>query len=199
MVGDLRICCVGDSYVAGVGDPECRGWTGRLAVEAAAAGLAPTVYNLGVRRQTSVDVLRRFLPECEQRLPASRSAGVVLAVGANDATHENGGPRVLPEVTVEALTVMLGEAAARGWRTLVVGPPPLADPAHTARTADLDRRFAELCAAQAVPYVGIHESLCANPTWTREVAAGDGAHPGAAGYEALAELVRPRWRRWLSY
>jgi acyl-CoA thioesterase I len=31
-----------------------------------------------------------------------------------------------------------------------------------------------------------------------EVAAGDGAHPGAAGYADIADLVRPHWLRWLT-
>jgi hypothetical protein len=32
----------------------------------------------------------------------------------------------------------------------------------------------------------------------REVRAGDGAHPGASGYDELAALVAPQWRDWLS-
>ena len=32
----------------------------------------------------------------------------------------------------------------------------------------------------------------------REVAAGDGAHPAAAGCALLADLVRPAWSGWLS-
>lgn len=39
------VCFVGDSFVAGFGDPEHRGWVGRVA-----AGSAATVYNLGIRR-----------------------------------------------------------------------------------------------------------------------------------------------------
>ncbi|WP_281179812.1 hypothetical protein [Nocardia grenadensis] len=30
MSGDQRICFVGDSFVAGVGDPQALGWTERL-------------------------------------------------------------------------------------------------------------------------------------------------------------------------
>src|SRR5690606_27298725 len=61
---DLRICFVGDSFVAGVGDPEALGWSGRLTVDAHAAGVAPTAYNLGVRRQTSTDIAGRWQAEC---------------------------------------------------------------------------------------------------------------------------------------
>jgi acyl-CoA thioesterase-1 len=40
-------------------------------------------------------------------------------------------------------------------------------------------------------------ALLGHATWMREVAAGDGAHPAAAGYDAFAGLVRPRWQAWL--
>jgi hypothetical protein len=33
--------------------------------------------------------------------------------------------------------------------------------------------------------------------WTDEVAAGDGSHPGAAGYCLLTDLVAPTWLEWL--
>lgn len=37
-----------------------------------------------------------------------------------------------------------------------------------------------------------------NALWRREVRDGDGAHPGAAGYDALAALIMPHWWEWLS-
>ncbi|MET8652806.1 GDSL-type esterase/lipase family protein [Nocardia aurea] len=198
MLGDLRICCVGDSFVAGVGDPRCLGWVGRLGASAHADGFAPTLYNLGVRRQTSVDIAERWLGECEQRLPSGTDAAVVLSFGVNDTSWEDGGPRVDPARSAESLARMLREAGARGWRVLAVAPPPVADPDHNARSAALDEIFAEICASTAVPYVRIHHALRASPVWMREVRAGDGAHPGAGGYDILAELIEPQWREWLS-
>lgn len=35
---DLRVCLVGDSFVAGVGDPDHLGWVGRVAVRSHGAG-----------------------------------------------------------------------------------------------------------------------------------------------------------------
>ncbi|MET8875781.1 hypothetical protein [Nocardia sp. NPDC004604] len=34
--------------------------------------------------------------------------------------------------------------------------------------------------------------------WMREVRAGDGAHPGAAGYDELAAIIGSHWREWLA-
>jgi lysophospholipase L1-like esterase len=49
-----------------------------------------------------------------------------------------------------------------------------------------------------VPFVSVIESLLAQPVWIEQVAAGDGAHPGAEGYDALARLVLAGgWLDWL--
>ncbi|MEV6277125.1 GDSL-type esterase/lipase family protein [Nocardia sp. NPDC051832] len=198
MSADVRVCFVGDSFVAGVGDPLLLGWAGRLGQRAVDDGVALTAYNLGVRRQTSADVLNRFASECEQRLLPGTDARVVVSFGVNDTTYENGGPRVDPEGSAANLTELLGQAAERGWQVLMVAPPPISEAEQNARTAELDERFAEICAAAAVPYVQVHQALLGSAVWMREVREGDGAHPGAAGYEVLAALVLPRWQEWLS-
>ncbi|MBF6334861.1 G-D-S-L family lipolytic protein [Nocardia abscessus] len=198
MSRDLRVCFVGDSFVAGVGDPRGLGWAGRLTSAAYARGVPSTAYNLGVRRQTSAEILARFRAECSPRLPEGVDARVVLSFGVNDAMHENGGPRVGPEESLANLSELLAQAVERNWRVLLVAPPPIADAEHNARTAALDERFARVCAAADVPYVRVHQPLRGNPVWCAEVRAGDGAHPGAAGYDEMAALIAPDWHAWLS-
>ncbi|MGY1772812.1 GDSL-type esterase/lipase family protein [Blastococcus sp. SYSU D00813] len=198
MTRDLRVCFVGDSFTAGVGDPEHLGWTGRLAAATERGGLSLTRYVLGVRRQTSAEIAARWLAECTPRLTGDWEARVVLSSGVNDTTHEDGVPRLRPDRSVAALREVLAGAAAAGWPVLVVGPPAVADAGHVERTAALDERFAAACAGHGVPYVSVVRALAADPAWTREVAAGDGAHPGAAGYARLADLVRPHWDTWLA-
>ncbi|WP_174185123.1 GDSL-type esterase/lipase family protein [Nocardia barduliensis] len=198
MSRDLRVCFVGDSFVAGVGDPRCLGWAGRLASAAYARGVPLTAYNLGVRRQTSAEILARFLAECSPRLPEGVDARVVLSFGVNDAVYENGGPRVAPEESAANLGELLARAADRGWRVLLVAPPPVADDVHNARIAALDERFARICAAANVPYVPVHQPLHGNPVWSAEVRAGDRAHPGTRGYDEITALIAPQWHAWLS-
>ena len=55
-------------------------------------------------------------------------------------------------------------------------------------------------AAAGAPYIDVFARLLAEPVWAEEVAAGDGAHPGAAGYAALARIVasEPDWDRFLA-
>lgn len=193
--GDRRVCFVGDSFVAGTGDPDHLGWTGRLAVRSAQAGWPVTAYNLGVRRDTSRDVLGRWEAECRHRLPRDCDGRVLLSVGTNDTALEGGGPRVAPGESAAGLEGLVRDIAGR-WPLLVVGPPPVADVEHTGRTAALDAHLGSTCARLGIPFVPVLAPLRGDPDWLREVAVGDGAHPGAAGYATLAALVWPRWQRW---
>ena len=72
---DRRVFFVGDSFVAGVGDPEHRGWVGRLSERAQRAGAPITAYNLGVRRDTSDDICRRWMDEVAVRRGRVRRSG----------------------------------------------------------------------------------------------------------------------------
>ena len=92
--GDHRICFVGDSFVQGTCDPEARGWVGRVSAAARQAGFDVTAYHLGVRRDTSREVLARWEAECAARFRADCTKYVVFSFGANDMTHEYGALRV---------------------------------------------------------------------------------------------------------
>jgi lysophospholipase L1-like esterase len=196
---DRRVLFFGDSIVAGVGDPDGRGWVGRVVAASWDAGLPLTPYPLGVRRQTSVEVAERWLAEARPRLLEGADCRVVFAVGVNDATVEDGAERVAPDTSVATLARMLDEAAQLGLAAFVVGPSPVADPEHSARLAILSEHFREVCATRAIAFCGVLEPLVATGVWLEEAAAGDGAHPAAVGYEALARLVLAGgWLEWLA-
>lgn len=185
--------------MAGVGDPGALGWTGRLTAHAGAAGLASTAYNLGIRGNTSGDIAGRWLSECVPRLPAGAECRVVFSFGVNDTVLVDGTPRVAAPAAAANLAALLDAARARGWPVLMVGPPPVDDAAHNRRIAELDSRFAEVCAEFGVPYAGSFDLLAEETVWAEEVRAGDGAHPGAAGYAAFAHRLLPAWRAWWGY
>jgi lysophospholipase L1-like esterase len=158
------------------------------------AGIAVTPYNLGVRRETSEQVVARLEAEAAPRLTDEEPCRLVLSFGANDATLEGGRVRVKPDGSVAALRRGLGIARRLGLPALVVGPPPVADPAHAERILALSARLA---AASTAPYVEVAGALVASGPWMAEARAGDGAHPGAAGYAQIAELVRAPFLSWL--
>jgi acyl-CoA thioesterase I len=188
---------VGDSFVAGVGDPQHRGWVGRLAERAHRVGAPITAYNLGVRRDTSDDILRRWADEVAVRRAAGAQERLVVSFGVNDTTDDGRATRVVPEYSVANLHTLLADAAATGLPALMVGPPPVADRVQNRRIAALDEQFAAVCAETGAPYVTVFAPLRDAPVWMDEVAAGDGAHPGAAGYDLLTDLVEPVWQEWL--
>ncbi len=197
MAGDVRVCFVGDSFVAGVGDPEHLGWVGRLSAHSHAGGQPLTGYNLGIRRDTTAGALARLGAECATRLPPDCAGGVVLSVGVNDTTLLGGRPRVAPAYSGANLDMMLRHTRAAGWPTLVVGPPAVDDEWQNDRIAELDGLFADLCRRRGVPYVSVLPDLRRDMIWRREVLSGDGAHPGSAGYHVLTNLVLPTWSAWL--
>jgi lysophospholipase L1-like esterase len=193
---DRRVCFAGDSYVAGVGDPEHRGWVGRVVAGSYRGGRPVTAYNLGVRRDTSEDVRRRLPAETGARWVAGCDNRLVVSFGVNDTTEVDGAVRVPPERSVANLRGIADGVVADGVALLVVGPPPVADPDQNERIAALDELFAE-SAGGAFPYVSVFGALQVEPDWMRAVAIGDGAHPGAEGYRLLAELVMPAWEEWI--
>ncbi|WP_207481281.1 GDSL-type esterase/lipase family protein [Arenibaculum pallidiluteum] len=185
----MRICFIGDSFVNGTGDDACLGWVGRIGAAMRAAGCDVTLYNLGVRRDTSADIALRWRREAEARLPADQDGRLVFSFGANDcAAGDDGAARLPLSVSLANAGAIL--AAARAWRpTLMLGPLPVGDAGTDPRIGILSRELGPLCARLDVPYLAVFDAMRACAPWRDEAAAGDGSHPGAKGYAALAELV----------
>jgi acyl-CoA thioesterase I len=198
MNGDLRICFIGDSFVQGIGDPEYRGWVGRVLT---ATGPGITGFNLGIRRNTSADVLRRCWREVEPRVLRGADNRLVLSFGSNDAVAEDGDVRVSKAQCLDNLATLLTGSRERAIHPLVIGPPPVIDAGaeHLRRTAELADGMAELCDSREIPFVATTWQLAGDPIWTSEAGAGDGAHPGSGGYQRLAELVLDGgWHSWIA-
>jgi lysophospholipase L1-like esterase len=191
-----RLLVFGDSFVAGVGDAECRGWVGRATAAACARGASVIPFALGVPGQTTPEIAARWRAEAEARRHPEAPLRLVFSFGANDsATAEDGGPRVPPARTLSAAEALL--AAARAWApTVVVGPLPILDDAAAdARLAVLCPALGGLCARLGVPYLPVFDTLRHTVAWTAGAAGNDGTHPDAAGYAALAAVV-DGWAPW---
>ncbi|WP_454301368.1 GDSL-type esterase/lipase family protein [Salana multivorans] len=58
--------------------------------------------------------------------------------------------------------------------------------------------FSDVCGRRRVPYVDTYSPLVDHEQWASDLAAGDGVHPGQAGYGLLAWLVLHHdWYDWL--
>jgi acyl-CoA thioesterase-1 len=195
---DRRVLFFGDSLVAGTGDSSGLGWVGRVVAASFAAGVPVTAYNLGVRAETSVQVASRWRQETGPRLLPAADIRIVLSFGANDTTIEGGQERVDSETSRVALQTILDRAAMIGLPVLVVGAAPVDEAEQNGRIHALSLAFGDICAERGLPFVSVIDSLLANRLWMKEVAAGDGAHPGADGYDALARRVlEGGWLDWL--
>jgi acyl-CoA thioesterase I len=191
----MRICFFGDSIVNGTGDPDYLGWVGRICAAARQRGIDVTSYNLGIRRDTSTDILRRWRREADIRLPPEFPRGLVFSFGVNDCILEHGECRVPSAQTISTARTMLGAAAAYA-PTLMIGPAPISDADVNARVQALIPAFRAACQEVGIPFLDVFDRLKSSAAWMREITQGDGAHPGRQGYAELAALVNewPEWR-----
>ena len=187
----MRLLAFGESFVAGVGDPDHLGWVGR----ALAGRRAVTLYNLGVRGATSTRLAVLWRGEAAARLTEEEPCRIVFSFGVNDTWSENGAARVTPAQSLLNARTMLTEAG-RLCAVLLVGPPPIPDVGRQARIEALNENLKLLCARLQVPFIDVYRPLAADGLWVAEAAAYDGAHPGAAGYQRMADLIaaHPAWR-----
>ena len=207
----LRICFVGDSIINGTLDQNGQGWPGRLVAAEIGRGHHITLYNLGVRAETSKDVARRWKGECVPRLPAEHPGAIVLGFGVNDMVEEpETGVRVPVDDSVAVAEKIVTEAS--DFRpTIWVGPssadmgqqpfspgPGISYSFDNARTAELNQGYANLARELEVPYLDLFTPLSQSDRWAAALEAGDGVHPGADGYALIAEIVG-EWRYWRAW
>lgn len=193
MTHDIRICFVGDSFVNGTGDETALGWAGRLCAAAVSKGIPVTYYNLGIRRNTSKDILRRWERECAIRLPDSCDGRVVISCGVNDTVIDEGQLRVrLEESCVNVQEILRG---AKKYKVLMVGPPPVGADDQNARIQTTSFAFSREAKALAVPYIDIFSPLVSDDAYKQEVSNNDGSHPRSYGYSKMAQIIAssPSW------
>lgn len=186
---ERRLLFVGDSWVAGVGDPSGLGWVGRAVHAAYSAGVPLTAYNLGVRSETSVEIAERWRSEALPRLAPRGDNRAVFSFGADDTELQSGRTRVPPGESAQALGACLATAQAMGIAAFVVGPGPVGDGKRLERIQRLAHAFRHVCAEFDVPFVRVDHRLVHSTRWVVETATGDGVHPADGGYAELARLV----------
>src|SRR5688572_27006622 len=106
-----RICFVGDAFTVGAGDETGLGWVGRLAAGEWARGHDITIYNLGIRGNSTREIGPRWRQECARRIPATARGRLVFMFGGNDAKEQVGrGIEVPLAESVDNARRILGEA-----------------------------------------------------------------------------------------
>ena len=191
---DLALVFLGASLVAGVGDPKGQGWVTRVVGRTQHPDLELTAYNLGVRGDTSADLLNRWATEVPRRWVGRTERRVVVSVGTSD---------VLQGVSLARhrlnLANLLDDAARSGVGTFVVGPPPADDPEIDSRLEVLVEAQGDVCSRRGVPFVDCFAPLLGHDQWRTDLATSRVPHhPGQAGYGLIAWLVLHNgWAQWL--
>lgn len=191
---DVGLVFIGDSLVAGLGDPKGQGWVSRVVGRTQHPDVELTAYNLGVRGDTSADTLGRWKVECPPRWAGRAERRLVVATGAEDVARGVSLARHRLN-----LANILDDAASGGIGTFVVGPTPSADEARNARIETLVEAQADVCSRRGVPFVDCYAPLAGHDQWRSELAASRVPdHPGQAGYGLIAWLVLHNgWAEWL--
>jgi acyl-CoA thioesterase-1 len=190
---DIALVFIGDAYVAGYGDPKGLGWVSRVVGRTAHADVDITAYQLGVRDETSADVLARWRIECPPRWKGRSEKRLVVAVGHNDAVNAMSTARVRLN-----LANILDDAAASGVAAFAVGPTPTLDADLNARLEIVVEAQADVCARRGVAYVDCYRPLISHEQWHSDLGAAGGVYPGQAGYGLIAWLVlHGGWDQWL--
>ena len=195
----MRICVIGDSFVNGTGDDDCLGWPGRICSEARRRGCDITLYNLGIRRNTTTDIAERWEREAKARLSPEHDGRLMFSFGVNDCVSEEPGQTRVPKAASIASARMILSRAKAWLPTLMIGPPPTGDAELDGRVKRLSDHLSALCSELSVPFLSPWDRLMASATWLREAEMGDGVHPNRGGYAVLADLILgwPSWRTWV--
>ena len=210
----IRIGFVGDSITHGTGDETLLGWTYRVGQAEAAKGHDVTVYNLGIRADTSALVEDRWNIEVNSRLKAEMNCATVWAIGINDSAHEKtastDGLRVPLDESLDRISRMINTAKSVG-PALWIGPTPVIEEMmpidrlpgviydfRNEMIAAYSNAFAVKAAEIGVPYLDLYSDLAGDPDWDASLRASDGLHPNADGYVMMAARVTAwnAWRNW---
>lgn len=178
----------GDSVTLGVNDAPAGGWVSRLAGKAAEKGLnvpPDTFYNLGVRKNSSRDILARWEVEYKARAMDGCPATLVFCFGTVDMAAPNAMPNVAVGESAANAREMLVKAKEFG-SVVFVSAPPVKNEEHRQRLEALCTAYAAIAKAVDVPFVDIFHPLM-KAGYVDDLA--DGVHPGPRGNELIAELL----------
>jgi acyl-CoA thioesterase I len=188
----VRICFFGDSFVNGTGDDTCLGWVGRICSNYRNQGVDLTSYNLGVRRDTSKDIAKRWEAEANVRLPIGIPARLVFSFGNNDTAKMEDGhtARLTLEECVNNARAIFSKAYTQA-PTFMIGPVPIfPDTAQNARVIEYSIALAQLCDELQIPFLSLTSlSVQFWDDWAQEAKLGDGVHPNFRGYQNLAGVI----------
>lgn len=206
----MRILFFGDSITQGFWDT-AGGWVDRIRkdydrrqIEDLEGHDEPTVFNLGVSANKSVDVLKRMRNEIEARRYPGEKFTLVFSVGVNDTYEKEGKTNTSLEEFTGNIKAIIKLAREFSTKILFVGLTGV-DEARTcpvfwdtnfwtnAKISSFDKVLEQVVAAEGISFVPVFELFKDKP----ELLA-DGLHPNDKGHELIANTVKPQLEVLLS-
>ncbi|MBI2108779.1 MAG: hypothetical protein HYT93_01175 [Parcubacteria group bacterium] len=194
MKGKINVCIFGDSIVYGQGDAQKGGWATRLRnyFELQANNeLDVRIYALGIRGETTQDVLGRLPAECTARKPDI----IIVSVGINDSQIIDTKETFLVPFSMFVKNIGNIFKTARRFtpKIIFVGLTPV-DELKTTPTAwgayyhnenikQYDAAIKEFCHAKEITFISIFNLLSKNDLI-------DGIHPNSIGHKKMFENMR---------
>ncbi|MCR4280213.1 MAG: GDSL-type esterase/lipase family protein [Candidatus Komeilibacteria bacterium] len=186
-----RITIFGDSIAWGKADVESGGWVNRLRHYVETAHVGTSVYNLGVSGDTTVELLKRFTPECAAR--NNKTQIIIFAVGINDSCFINteSNPLVSIDNFQSNLRQLAVEAKLFSSSIAFIGPTMVDEDKMPFNakyyTNDSVEKYNEalenVCANIEVPFLNMLDVLS-----LRDLP--DGLHPDSSGHEKMFHKIK---------
>ncbi|MDP3726267.1 MAG: GDSL-type esterase/lipase family protein [bacterium] len=203
MKGKVNICIFGDSIVYGQGDTEKGGWAIQLRnhfESRANKELDARVYALGIRGETSQDLLKRLKAECIARKPDI----IFCAIGINDSQvsdSKKGTPLTPLSEFIKNIKGIFDIAEQFTNKIVFIGLTSV-DESKTTPTdwgtyydnenvKRYDTVIEEFCRKKEVTYIQINNLLS-------EADLFDGIHPNIEGHKKMFEKIRNNLENVLS-
>jgi len=161
----------------------------------------PTIFNLGVSGDGTVEILGRLENETRSRR-TDRGLAFIFSVGINDSfIRGNGAINITPEQYSDNYKSMISIAKKYSDKIMILGlqycdesktrPVAWADIHYTnERVATFDSQAKKLAQEQNIPYVDIFKPFQESFAVGKNIYQ-DGLHPNNEGHQLIFELVRP--------
>ena len=192
-----RLCLIGDSITHGTGDDLRLGWSGIVFQNRPRL----TIYNLGIRADTSELIEHRWHHEAKARLPVQQQCGLIFSFGTNDSALEIGKDIRVDLKKSLNFSKNIFTNAQEWLPTLWIGPIPIIEDMqpfnsgsglyefNNSRISSYNKAYQELAVSMNIPYLDIFTPLSANQLWRDSQRSNDGIHPKHLGYQELASLI----------
>lgn len=144
-----------------------------------------TLYNLGVRKNTTKNIFERFEKEFQDRNFPNSQAYFILMCGVVDMVMPENTTLLSIDESKDYFKKLLLSAQKKG-NIFVSSPSPVVNEAHKERIAKLVTEQEQICSDLHIPYFNIFDELN-NNEFLQDLK--DGIHPNQIGNIFIAEKI----------